>query len=51
MGAEQSRTSSNSPGVHETDFVVIGSGIGGMLQAKQLNGGQFDQSCRQLIHR
>lgn len=37
MGAEQSRTSNNASGVHETDFVVIGSGIGGMLQTRQQN--------------
>ena len=31
MGAEQSRTPNNASGAHETDFVVIGSGIGGRL--------------------
>lgn len=32
MGADQSKPSDTAPNVHETDFVVIGSGIGGMLQ-------------------
>ena len=36
MGAEQSKIPSNASGVQETDFVVVGSGIGGMLQARQL---------------
>lgn len=34
MGAEQSRTPDNASSVQQTDFVVIGSGIGGMLKGQ-----------------
>ena len=51
MGAEQSRNPNNAADVHETDFVVIGSGIGGMLQTRQLSSVQFDQPSWQLTPR
>lgn len=37
MGVHQSSIHDSTSASHETDFVVIGSGIGGMLQVKQLS--------------